>query len=276
MASTNEILAAYDSQLRRLVPSVPPAGHQFHLDGPLLRVTGQRRGFVETLQDLGMEGAALDRLIREQRDYFAARGESMEWKTRSHDLPADLPARLMAAGFLPEDRETVLVGETAAIAANPGLPQGVQLRQVHERRDLARIAAMKSEVWGADYSWVEEDLRSRLASDPENLTVFAAEAGEELVSAAWVEFNQGTDFAGLWGGSTLAAWRGQGIYKVLVSARAQAAAARGVKYLQVDASVDSEPILRRLGFREITTTTPYVWSQGGQVRTNAPTSATPE
>jgi GNAT superfamily N-acetyltransferase len=258
------------------VPSVPPAGHQFHLDGPLLRVTGQRRGFVETLQDLGREGAALDRLIREQRDYFAARGESMEWKTRSHDLPADLPARLMAAGFLPEDRETVLVGETAAISANPVLPHGVQLRQVHERQDLARIAAMKSEVWGADYSWVEEDLRSRLASDPENLTVFAAEAGKELVSAAWVEFNQGTDFAGLWGGSTLAAWRGQGIYKVLVSARAQAAAARGVKYLQVDTSVDSEPILRRLGFREITTTTPYVWSQGGQVRTNAPTSATPE
>jgi GNAT superfamily N-acetyltransferase len=276
MASTNEILAAYDSQLRRLVPSVPPAGHQFHLDGPLLRVTGQQRGFVETLQDLGMEGAAVDRLIREQRDYFAARGESMEWKTRSHDLPADLPARLMAAGFLPEDRETVLVGETAAIAANPVLPQGVQLRQVHERQDLARIAAMKSEVWGADYSWVEEDLRSRLASDPENLTVFAAEAGEELVSAAWAEFNQGTDFAGLWGGSTLAAWRGQGIYKALVSARAQAAAARGVKYLQVDASVDSEPILRRLGFREITTTTPYVWSQGGQVRTNAPTPATPD
>jgi hypothetical protein len=118
MASTNEILAAYDSQLRRLVPSVPPASHQFHLDGPLLRVTGQRRGFVETVQDLGMEGAAVDRLIREQRDYFAARGESMEWKTRSHDLPADLPARLMAAGFLPEDRETVLVGETAAMAAD--------------------------------------------------------------------------------------------------------------------------------------------------------------
>jgi GNAT superfamily N-acetyltransferase len=276
MASTNEILAAYDSQLRRLVPSVPPAGHQFHLDGPLLRVTGQRRGFVETVQDLGMEGAAVDRLIREQRDYFAARGESMEWKTRSHDLPADLPARLMAAGFLPEDRETVLVSETAAITADPVLPQGVQLRQVHERQDLARIAAMKSEAWGADYSWVGEDLRSRLASDPENLKVFAAEAAEELVSAAWVEFNQGTDFAGLWGGSTLAPWRGQGIYKALVAARAQAAAARGVKYLQVDASVDSEPILRRLGFREITTTTPYVWSRGGPVRTNAPTSAAKE
>jgi hypothetical protein len=34
---------------------------------------------------------------------------------------------------------------------------------------------------------------------------------------------------------------------------------RGVRYLEVDASDDSAPILRRLGFRAVTTTTPYVW-----------------
>ncbi|WP_329166589.1 hypothetical protein OHB49_22840 [Streptomyces sp. NBC_01717] len=44
------------------------------------------------------------------------------------------------------------------------------------------------------------------------------------------------------------------------AARAQIAAARGVNYLQVDASSDSAPILRRLGFQAVTTTTPYVWS----------------
>jgi len=73
-------------------------------------------------------------------------------------------------------------------------------------------------------------------------------------------FRPGTDFAGLWGGSTLPAWRGRGIYRAMVAARAQRAAARGVRYLQVDASDDSAPILRRLGFRAVTTTTPYVWA----------------
>ncbi|NED79104.1 GNAT family N-acetyltransferase, partial [Streptomyces sp. SID11233] len=29
---------------------------------------------------------------------------------------------------------------------------------------------------------------------------------------------------------------------------------------QVDASADSAPILRRLGFLELTTTTPYIWT----------------
>ncbi len=63
MASTTDILAAYDSQLRRLVPSVVPAGHEYRLLGPLLRVTGQHRGFIESTRELGVEGEMLDRLI---------------------------------------------------------------------------------------------------------------------------------------------------------------------------------------------------------------------
>ena len=75
-----------------------------------------------------------------------------------------------------------------------------------------------------------------------------------------MSFYPGTDFAGLWGGSTLTPWRGRGIYRALVAVRARLAVRRGVRYLQVDASDDSAPILRRLGFRAITTTTPYVWT----------------
>ncbi|MEB0307171.1 GNAT family N-acetyltransferase, partial [Cryobacterium sp. 10I1] len=59
---------------------------------------------------------------------------------------------------------------------------------------------------------------------------------------------------------TLAEWRGRGVYRALVAARAQLAARRGVPYLQVDASDDSLPILLRLGFEAVTTTTPYVWT----------------
>jgi hypothetical protein len=47
-----------------------------------------------------------------------------------------------------------------------------------------------------------------------------AEADGQVVSAGWLVFRPGTDFAGLWGGSTLRAWRGQGIYRSLVAHRA--------------------------------------------------------
>jgi hypothetical protein len=41
--------------------------------------------------------------------------------------------------------------------------------------------------------------------------------------------------------------------------RLLAAAARGYRYLYVDASPDSQPILARLGFSRLAVTTPYVW-----------------
>ncbi|MFC7649888.1 hypothetical protein ACFQX6_63320 [Streptosporangium lutulentum] len=64
-------------------------------------------------------------------------------------------------------------------------------------------------------------------------------AGRTPISAGRMEFHPGTDFAGLWGGGTLPAWRGRGVFRSLVARRAALAAARGFRYLQVDASPDS-------------------------------------
>lgn len=254
-----DLLAAYDAQMRGVPPSLPVGVHT-EQDGPLLRVVGQFRGFVSTPRDMGVRGADLDRLIARQRDYFAARNEAVEWKTRSHDLPADLTDRLAAAGFVPEERETVLIGRAAELTAEPSLPDGVTLRRVTADADLRRIAAMESTVWGQDWSWLADDLKARIAAAADQIEVLVAEADGAVVSAAWLAYRAGTDFASLWGGSTLAEWRGKGIYRALVAARARSAAARGVRYLQVDASDDSAPILRRLGLTAVTTTTPYVWT----------------
>ncbi len=253
------LLLAYDEQMRGEPPN-PPAGVVHEQDGPLLRAVGQFRGFVSAPRDVGVRGAELDRLIARQRDFFAARGEAVEWKTRGHDRPVDLTERLCAAGFVPEERETVLIGRAERMAAAPVLPDGVTLRRVTADADLHRIAAMESEVWGQDWGWLGEDLIGRVAAAPDTIAVLVAEAGGEVVSAAWLVVREGTEFAGLWGGTTRPAWRGRGIYRALVAARAELAVARGVRYLQVDASDDSAPILRRLGFRAVTTTTPYVWS----------------
>jgi hypothetical protein len=43
-----------------------------------------------------------------------------------------------------------------------------------------------------------------------------------------------------------------------VAYRAALASARGFRYLQVDASPESGPILTRLGFVELATTTPFI------------------
>ncbi len=63
-------------------------------------------------------------------------------------------------------------------------------------------------------------------------------------------------------GATLKDWRGRGIYRSTVAHRANLALERGFRYLEIDASKDSRPILERLGFTPVTTTTPYVRASG--------------
>jgi GNAT superfamily N-acetyltransferase len=68
-----------------------------------------------------------------------------------------------------------------------------------------------------------------------------------------------TSFATLWGGSTLRQYRGRGFYTALLAVRAREARRRGFRFLQVDASPDSQPILARYGFRCLAYSTPYEW-----------------
>jgi len=256
------VLRAYDAQLRAHVHDRLPDSVRVERDGPLLRTVGiGGRGWVSYRDLGGIDGAELDELIARQVRIFAERGESFEWKLHGHDLPADLPERLRAAGFVPEEMETVVIAPVSAVATDATVPDGVALREVSDPVDLGRIAQMEQAVWREDHGWILDSLAEERAADPDGLRIFVAEAGGVVVCAGWIRFPSGTEFATLWGGATLPAWRGRGIYRALVAQRARVAAERGRRYLEVDASDDSRPILERLGFVAVTTTTPYVWSR---------------
>ena len=258
------MLADYDLQLRGVPANPLPQGLHIERDGPLLRYTGSEHGGWVDYRDLGgLEGDDLDDLIARQVRVFAERYEPFEWKLHEHDLPADLAEHLLRHGFVPEDRETVViapVASVASVASDPVLLEGVRLREVTDRADFDRIAAMEHAIWHDDRSWLAGTLLSERAADPEAITIVVAEADGRVVCAAWVRFARGTDFASLWGGGTLPDWRGRGIYRAIVAYRANLAAERGFRYLQVDASEDSRPILERQGFVAVTTTTPFIWS----------------
>ena len=55
----------------------------------------------------------------------------------------------------------------------------------------------------------------------------------------------------LFGGATLPEARGRGVYRALVHARLEDAAARGTPVAVTQAGRESRPILERLGFREV-------------------------
>ena len=230
------------------------------MDGPLTRCLTGREGFAmltEPADDLA--SAELEALVDRTVAFYRDHATSFEWKTFDHDRPDLLPL-LLAAGAKPQDHEALVLGEARQLASDVPTPHGIQLRQVTDREDLERIAAMESQVWGADWSWMADDLSARLTgTDP--IHVFVAEdtqAEDTVVSAAWLTPMSGTRVAGLWGGSTLAAYRGRGIYRALVAARAQRALELGYSILQVDASDDSRPILERLGLHVVGGTQPYI------------------
>jgi GNAT superfamily N-acetyltransferase len=254
-----QLLAAYDDQIKGNDAGDPP-GVPITVDGPVRYLDFEHQGFVDAGDLSALDGTQLDALIARAREHFTRLGRPVEWKTHGHDSPADLTDRLRTAGFEPEDEETIVIAETASIATRTTIPDGVAIRQTTNSDDMDRIAAMQAMVWEEPRDWLADVLRRELADQPDLIDIYVAEASGGIVSAGWVRYKEGTDFAGLWGGSTLRAWRGKGIYRALVAVRAQRARERGFRYLQVDASNESRPILERLGFVAVTTTTPYIFT----------------
>ncbi|MGA8247019.1 MAG: GNAT family N-acetyltransferase, partial [Nocardioides sp.] len=206
------LLAAYDAQLRG---AAEVAGSpSWDREGPLWRAVSPTDGFVSYESLEGVDD--VDALIADTVAFFEGIPEvaTFEWKTRGHDRPPDLGARLEAHGLEPEEIETVMVGEAAALAVEVDLPPGVTVRRVDllpERdRVVTEAATMQRSVFGAGPS--DEEVLDRLDRMAGLEQFWVAEADGCVVSAGRLQLVAGTEFAGLWGGATLAQWRGRGVY----------------------------------------------------------------
>lgn len=257
------VLSQYDQQVRRgLQPD--GSGALGEWVGPVVRwsTVGGQGWCGIAWSDL--DAGTADAVIAEQVAHFAARGEQFEWKLYSYDRPPDLGERLAAAGFVAEDAEALVVADASEIAEHSrtdgAAPDGVRLVPVTDEAGIELMIEVHDRVFGPDPS-LRGRLLAQLRNSPEFNVLVLAKAGDIPVCAARVSFDS-TGFAGLWGGGTLPEWRGRGIYRAMVGYRARLAAERGYRYLQVDASPMSRPILERLGFVCLATTTPYVWSPG--------------
>ncbi|MFD9904518.1 GNAT family N-acetyltransferase [Streptomyces sp. NPDC059063] len=251
------VLAAYERQIRqKLDPDGP--GVTVERTGGVIRHVGAAHDWSAVVwSDLDADTA--DEAIAAQVRHFASLGREFEWKLYSHDLPHDLPERLLAAGFTPEPAETLMVADVAELPSDAAPPEGIRLVPVTDAAGVDLMVSVHEQAFGTDGTALGRQVLDQLTATPDKVAAVVALAGDAPVSSARLEFQPGTDFAGLWGGGTVAAWRGRGIYRSLIAHRARLAAARGVRYLQVDATSDSRPILRRLGFEELSTTTPYVY-----------------
>jgi GNAT superfamily N-acetyltransferase len=124
---------------------------------------------------------------------------------------------------------------------------------------LADYLAVATAVWRErpGYAgWLEQELHDH----PNEISLHVAYVEGVPVAGARASYPRDSQFAGLWGGATLPAHRGKGLYRALVKARAILAAQRGFTYLMVDALETSRPTLARFGFERLSASRPCLWS----------------
>lgn len=255
-------LAAFDAQLRDTVlPSL--ATGRLERAGDVIRCISPFPDGWNGIDWSDLDTATADAAIAEQVAYFTGLGRTFEWKYYTHDEPADLPDRLRAAGFAPDQEEALMVAEVADVPNDLPMPEGIEFRTTTDDAGLELVRQVHEEVFGGDHGPMVAALRERLARDPDALAVVLAMAGETPVCSARVDFHAGTEFASLWGGGTLPQWRRRGTYSAMVALRAKLAADRGFTYLRIDALPASRPILEKLGFTRISTTIPFLHGRAG-------------
>ncbi len=133
------------------------------------------------------------------------------------------------------------------------------VQRIIEPEKLVDVQTIEQHVWNEDSSWVLHYLGETLRNYPEQMSIYVAYFDEQPASAAWIYFPKLSQFASLWGGATIHDFRKQGLYTSLLAIRAQEALARQVRYLTVDASAMSRPILARFGFEMIAYAYPCKW-----------------
>lgn len=249
------VLAAFDEQVRRRPLAGVGIGHDDTATWSQQADGGGWNGIMWSHLDSGNA----DAVIAAQVTRFAQSAQPWEWKYYSYDQPADLPDRLQRTGFTREPDETLLIAAVAHLDLATSPPDGVRLLDVVDAAGIEAVVRVHDEVFGGDNSHIGKALTDGLSQQPTTVAAVLALAGRTPIAAGRVELPAGTEFAGLWGGGTVVPWRRRGVFRALVAHRAALAAQRGFRYLQVDASADSRPILISLGFVELATTTPFTY-----------------
>ena len=256
----SRLLAAYDEQLR--TDAETPGAITVTRHGPLRLVTFMNgRGFV-TYQNLGAaDERGIRSLVSDALAYYQGDPEitRVEWKTRGHDNAPGLHEALLEHGFVPDAAESIMIGEATGLAVDVPLPDGVTLRRVTEESDVRAMSAIEDEVFDEPVLAETADAHLRRLALGDGMELWVAEFDDQIVSVGRLEPVRGTDFAGIWGGATIPAWRGRGIYRALTAARARSALDMGKTLIHSDSTEYSRPILERSGMLKVSTTTPYRW-----------------
>ncbi len=198
-----------------------------------------------------VSAADLDATIGAQIADLQPRPQPYDWTVCAHDPPL-LAARLLAHGFSTDEPTAVMLLDLEAVPAALRAPVTADVRRITDRAGLEDVIAVEEQVWGGSFAWMRERF-GRYLDTPGFMQLFVAYVDAQPASAAWVFLHPQSQFASLWGGSTLPQLRCRGLYTALLAQRVQVARDHGYRYLLIEAGPQSQPIVAKHGFTLLTT-----------------------
>jgi GNAT superfamily N-acetyltransferase len=243
-----DLLARFDAEIRRDPP--PEIGFTYDRSGDIIRALGPYCWIVWW----NVGAAECDAAVAAEAHAFRAAGRSVEWKVYGHDSPSNLELALARNGFAPDAYETLMIADPARVAAAaPGnLTADITVQRVTDERRLDDLVAVTSQAFGRDAGWMRTALPPQLFATDPRASAYVAYIGTQPAACGRLEFPAQRSIASLWGGATVEAFRGRGLFRAVVAARAAFARDAGYSLLTVEARAASRPILERLGFRPLT------------------------
>jgi hypothetical protein len=248
------LLARYDDEMRR---NTAVAGYDREQTPYLSRFTAQ----TKSRRLIIWHHISADNVTEVLDDEWArvqGHAAEMMWKLYAHDSAHDeMRGALLQRGYAEKDHSTLMSTRVDALIDALAIQKigTIVAKPLTTPDSLDAYLDIWNDVWPDEpnASYVD-DYRVLLTNrDPGIVFFVGVTANDVPVSTGYMFHQRGDAFGLLCGGTTRTNWRKQRAYTSTLIARAQAARERGAEFLAVEASPESEPILRRLGFSALST-----------------------
>ena len=247
-----KVMAEYNQFERRSFN--PDFGKKETNGGTIRCVTDDDYGSYISYYDFPLSEAK--KQITEQLTYFAEKKVNFEWKVYSTDSPQLLDEQLQQHGFIAQEPESFMVLDLSTHKKESA--EYSLCTEVTDEKGIQDAIKVQEQVWDNELTHLFHSLLKQKKMAPESVTIYVIYDDQKPIASAWITYNENSPFAGIWGGSTIEDYRGQGFYSMLLKKRIQDAKQRGIQYLTIDASNMSKPIVTKQGFKTIATTTAYL------------------
>lgn len=201
------------------------------------------------VQRLRIAEGALPEIVEQTRARFVARGcHQATWEVGQHATPSDIENQLLKFGMVPDEPEPVAVGMVLAKPLVAPTASAVMVKPVETLDEYLACMEVAQVCFGTPHEENAQQQFELLRAEKQKSRWIAFLNGRAVAMADAIHLDCATVLSG---GATLPDFRGQGVYRALLAARAAYAAKRGAPLLVTQAGSMSRPILRKLGFEEV-------------------------